>query len=164
MQLGHHARLRDNLPELEKAILWTMRAWVLGHCRRRPVDERIQTVFDYLNASEAAFHLGRFMLALSHGALRSIEVNCVCNEVVSADEATLLEIFSFQQREQHEDAFERMSALVTEFAAIAGCDHANRTAIVLAEANQMFSSTPRPGPAKHPWSGLSATPTSHALH
>jgi hypothetical protein len=139
MQFGHPVGLRDNLPALEKALLWTMRAWVLGHCRRQPVEERIQTVFDYLKASEGAFHLEHFMQALSRGALRNLEVNCVCHEAVSMDEAALLEIFALQQREQHEEAFEKLASMTTEFAAMAGCDHANRAALALAEAGQILS-------------------------
>lgn len=164
MTFGFPAGLRDSLPSLEKALLWTMRAWALGHCRREPVEERIQTVFDHLHASEAAYHLEHFMQALGRGALRSLEVNCVCNEVFSADEATLLEIFALQQREQHEEAFEKLSSMTTEFSAMAGCDHANRAALALAEAGHFFAAEPLRSVSGRPRFAATAVPAPYRLH
>jgi hypothetical protein len=41
------------LPMLEDALLWAMRAWVIGHARRVDVAERIDLVFDRLGAPGA---------------------------------------------------------------------------------------------------------------
>ena len=44
----------SELPELENALLWCMRAWVIGHCHHRNVAGRIETVFVELGAAWAA--------------------------------------------------------------------------------------------------------------
>ncbi len=139
MHFSNHSAVSADLPRLENAVLWTMRAWVIGLCRRRDTTLPIQGVFDQLGASTASAHLDQFMRALSRGARRSLEVNCVCNATVSEDETRLLEIIALQQEERHDEAYEGLTILTTEFAAIAGCDSANRMALTLAEAGQIFS-------------------------
>jgi hypothetical protein len=134
MYLGPNAALCEALPTLENALLWTMRAWVIGRCYNRDTAGRIDDVFHKLGVAAGARHLDGFMTALSRGALRSLEVNCVCHPAVSDDEAALLEIFALQQQERHEGAFEVLAAMATEVTAIDGCDSANRLVIALGEA------------------------------
>lgn len=104
------------------------------------------------------------MHALRCGAVRTLEVNCVCNLVVSDDEAQLLHIISLQQQERHEDAYESLTTLTTEYAAIAGCDSANRIALTLAEAGQMFASQPRLVSAGRSWKSPPISLVSSAIH
>ena len=164
MLMNRYVGLCDNLPQLESSLLWTMRAWVLGHCRRRDVSDSIQGVFDHLRASEACFHLDHFMQALSRGANRSLEVNCVCNSMFSEDEAALIDIFALQQREQHEEAFEKLTRITTEFAAMAGCDHANRVAIALSDSGHFFNGATVAASPGRRWQAVSVSPSSLAIH
>jgi hypothetical protein len=126
------------LPVPENALLWSMRAWVIGHCRRLDVYGRIEGVLAQLGASEAAHDLNGFMWALRQGALRTIEINCVCHKEVSLDEHTLLDLFAQQQQEDHEDAYTILSGLVTERAAIAASESSQRVALLLAVAGNIL--------------------------
>ncbi len=126
--------LRSNLTTLENALLWTMRAWVIGHCQRVDVAHRIETVFDQLGAPEAAASLGGFMSALSQGAKRVLEVNCVCCPDVSEDEAALLRVVALQQEEAHEEAFAVLSDMTVERATASACDNGYRLILALNSA------------------------------
>lgn len=163
MHFGSSVSRCDDLPGLDHALLWTMRAWVLGECRKRDITDQIQQVFHSLGVPEGSRQLDRFMRALSHGARRSLEVNCVCNPRVSADEACLLAVFRLQQQERHEEAFEMLSTLTAEFAAITGCDSANRIALALAECGQTFTA-PRSALTSAVWHDPAAHPGLHRLH
>jgi hypothetical protein len=162
MQFGTLVARCDALPSLDHALLWTMRAWVLGQCRKRDTGEQIRQVFQTLGAPEGDRQLDRFMRALSHGARRSLEVNCVCNPHVSADEARLLDVFRLQQQERHDEAFETLLALAGEFAAITGCDSANRIALALAECGQTLSVVPPTSASR--WHSTVADAGLHRLH
>lgn len=162
MHFGTSANRCDALPNLDHALLWTMRAWVLGHCRNRDTGDQIRQVFQTLGVPEGPCQLDRFMRALSHGALRSLEINCVCNPHFSADEVRLLEVFRLQQQERHDEAFETLSGLTVEFAAIAGCDSANRIVLALAECGQIFSAVPLTGAS--PWRSTVVDAGLHRLH
>lgn len=145
MHFGSSVRRCDALPNLDHALLWTMRAWVLGQCRKKDTGEQIRQVFQTLGAPEGDRQLDRFMRALSHGARRSVEINCVCNPNVSEDEARLLDVFRLQQQERHDEAFETLSGLTVEFAAITGCDSANRIVLALAECGHLLTELPAAG-------------------
>ena len=125
---------RETLPLLENALLWTMRAWAIGHAHNRDTGGLIVDVFDKLGVPGCARHLDGLMTVLSLGATRHLEVNCVCYSEVSEDEAMLLEVFALQQQEHHEAAYELLSEITTEAAAALGCDSANRLAHLLREA------------------------------
>jgi hypothetical protein len=124
------------LPMLENALLWAMRAWVIGHSRRVDVAERIDRVFDRLGAQGAARHLDRFMSVLSRSATRVLEVHCVCHTEVSDDEAALLHLFALQQDEAYEEAYILLAGMTIEQGAVLGCDHACRLALALRDAGQ----------------------------
>lgn len=124
------------LPDAENALLWATRAWVIGHCRRVDVTARIEAVLARLGAAEAAHDLNRFMSALRQGALRTIEINCVCHPEVSIDERMLLDVFALQQQEDHDDAYAILSCLLTERASVAACESAQRVGLSLAAAGR----------------------------
>ncbi|MDR3519070.1 MAG: hypothetical protein P4M00_25000 [Azospirillaceae bacterium] len=119
------------LPSLERLLLWTMRAWVLGHCHGRDAETGIRNVFDRLGTPEAVASLDGFMTALSLGARRVLEVNCVCNRTLSDDERALLCAIGFEQEEASEDAFNLLTPLISERAAAAACISARRLAVAL---------------------------------
>ncbi|HTT82581.1 MAG TPA: hypothetical protein VMF67_03790 [Rhizomicrobium sp.] len=131
--------LAAELPVPESVLLWSMRAWVIGHCRRLDVSSRIERVLAQLGASEAAHDLNGFMWALRQGALRTIEINCVCHPEVSLDEGMLLALFALQQQEDHDDAYTVLSGLVTERAAIAASESSQRVALLFAVAGNSLS-------------------------
>jgi hypothetical protein len=139
MRFGSKSMLCTALPTLENALLWTMRAWVIGRCRNRDTAGRIAEVFGKLGAPACARHLDGFMTALGRGAIRCLEVNCVCHPEVSDDEAVLLEIFALQQQEHYDEAYELLAGMTTEFSAAAGCDSANQLALALRDAGQGLS-------------------------
>ncbi len=129
---------RSKLPTLENIVLWSMRAWVIGHCRRIDIASRIETVFVQLGVPESAAHLDGFMGALGGGVRRTLKVNCVCCKQVSADEAALLQVFAFQQDEAHEEAYAILEDMVTEAAAAACSDQAHRLALSLQAAGHLL--------------------------
>ncbi len=137
--LNHRPPLvRSQLPQLESIVLWTIRAWVIGYCRRVNVASRIETVFAQIGMPEGGAQLDRFMSALGNGVRRTLEVNCVCCQQVSADEAALLQVFTLQQEYAPEETYAILARLVTETAAAACYDSARRLAIGFQEAGHMF--------------------------
>ena len=129
------------LPELENALLWCMRAWVIGYAEHKRVSHRIAAVFNRLGAPGGAEELERFMGLLSRNVRRMVEVNCVCCEQVSADEHLLLDVFALQQQEDHSAAYALMARLINEPAAEAACDHAQRLALALAASGRALAET-----------------------
>ncbi|WP_159996878.1 hypothetical protein [Roseomonas sp. 18066] len=102
----------DALPELEGALLWSMRAWALGLSRGIAVADEIQAMYADLGAPEAAHCLNGFMTALNNGALRMLDVNCVCHPAVSGDEFDLLDVLALQQEERGDDAIALLARMV----------------------------------------------------
>jgi hypothetical protein len=131
-------QVSTGLPMLEEALLWTMRAWVIGHSRRVDVEARIDRVFSRLGVPEAGAYLAGFMGVLSRTATRVLEVNCVCHPEVSDDEAALLRVAALQQGEAYEDAYALLAGMTTEVGAAAGCDQACRLALALQDAGQIL--------------------------
>jgi hypothetical protein len=125
---------RKSLPMLDQALLWTMQAWVVGHCRGGRVASRIADVFGELGAPEAAGYLDGFMWVLSQGATRLLDVNCVCCDTISADERLLLDVFSLVQEGQDDEALALLGGLVTPGAALAARSSAIRLMAALGEA------------------------------
>ncbi len=151
----------SELPELENALIWCMRAWVIGHCNHRKVSDGIESVFAALGVASAVADLYGFMRVLSQGARRTVEVNCVCYPDVSADERLLLDVFALQQNEDHEDAYAVMSHLMTERAAMAACDRAQRLALALAAAGRIL---PAPHGYEHGMNACTSLAGSRYLH
>lgn len=113
--LHHDERLA--LPVAENALLWCMRAWVVGLHRDIDAERRIEDVLDRLGAPGAAGCLSGFMWALRHGAVRTIGVECACQPRVSADERALLGVFALAQEGQSLEAMLALRGLVSAPAA-----------------------------------------------
>ena len=88
---------RADLFFLENLLLWSIRAWVVGLRRRIPVEERIEEVFAKISAADAAGQMYGFMWILGHCASRTIEVGCVFNPQITADERCLIAILALVQ-------------------------------------------------------------------
>ncbi len=124
------------LPLVENVLLWSMRAWVIGHCRSVDVADRIGAVYAQIHAPEAAGDLQDFMHILCGGAMRTLEVNCVCCPAVSADESALLDVFALQQEHRDDEARALLCGMVSRPAATAGCQAASRLVRVLLGAGR----------------------------
>ncbi len=158
--------LVSELPTLEGLLLWTMRAWVIGHCHGRNVGQAIHNVFTRLGAPEAAQALDDFMSTLGAGARRMLEVNCTCHPELTGDERSLLRALVFEQYEAPDDAYAMLATMVTEQAATAACSSAGRLVCSLVMAGHAlrpttFDEKRRFGNARRPVHGSAR---SHYLH
>lgn len=125
---------RNDLSDLERTVLWCIRACVIGHSGHARYMKKIQTIFFRLDIDDAIPDLHGFMMTLARGARRMIDVNCVCFPQVSADERALLDAFAFQQREEYEEAFDILLALMSDAAAPDACDYLTRLALAFSTA------------------------------
>jgi len=132
------AEARDDLPRVENALLWAMRAWVIGHCRGIAVEDRIGRVFAELGAPGAMGYLSGFMWALSHGATRTLEVNCVCHPGLSRDESALLDVIALEQEGYADEALALLRGMATARAASVVCDSARGMALALQAAGRIL--------------------------
>ncbi len=128
----------SDLPPLEGLMLWTIRAWVIGHCHGKDTAPRIHAVFDQLGVPEAALPLGHFMAAIGNGARRTIEVNCVCYPDVGDDEQRLLSALALEQYEAPEDAYDTLTVMIDERHAAAACARAQHLVHLLEAAGHLL--------------------------
>ena len=135
--LRHDERLA--LPVAENALLWCMRAWVVGLHREIGAERRIEDVLAQLGAPDAAGSLFGFMWALRHGAVRTIGVECACQPRVSADERALLAVFSLAQEGQSLEAMLALRGLVSASAAKAAWLSAEGVAGALLRAGKRLA-------------------------
>jgi hypothetical protein len=91
----HVARL--SLTEASGAMLWCMRMWVMDMKQALGLEPRIGAMLDRIGVPAAAPHLKRFMVELSRGATRMIEVQCSCRPSLCADEHALLDVLGLAQ-------------------------------------------------------------------
>ncbi len=129
------------LPMIEAALLWSMRAWVIGHCRGVDVAGRIGTMFTQLEAPRAADYLDGFMQTLCRSATRTLEVNCVCYPTLSADEAALLDVHALQQLGYEDEAYAVLRRMLTHAGAVTGCDRSARLTLLLTAAGHSLPRT-----------------------
>lgn len=124
------------LPPSEGALLWSMRAWVVGQHRGVQAEARAAEALACLGAPDAADYLFGFMFALRHGALRTIAVDCPCRPLVSGDERALLGVFALAQEDQSFEAILSLRTLVTSGAARAAYCSAEGVAHALIRAGR----------------------------
>ena len=117
------------LPETEHTLLWSMRVWVIGQCRRQPVTARIAAALGKHGLEQAQPQLEAFMGALSRGASRPIELLCLCRTDVSDDERLLLDAFALLQQDEADDAQALLCTFLTDHAAV----YAVRSAGIVAQ-------------------------------
>lgn len=85
---------RAALASAPGAILWSMRAWVLGLLRDVDMGPRIRSAMAGVDAADAGPGLVGFMETLDVGGIRAIDVETMCNPRLSADERLLLGVFA----------------------------------------------------------------------
>lgn len=118
----------------ERILLWTMRAWVIGITQKIPVEEQIQDAFNRIGAPDATGQLYAFMWILSQGASRMLNVDCVCQNSLSRDERTLLDIVALSQHKRTFEAMILLRLMVRRGRAVAAGESANKVAAALSEA------------------------------
>ncbi len=134
------------LPFAERLMLWTMRAWVMGLNRSKPMAPQILAAFTKAGAPEAADDLHRFMLGFAQGAARQIAVDCICKQQISEDERRLLDILSCHQQDRALDALTLLRSMMHPRHAVAVSWDAGRLADRIKAAGYVLH--PR-GPAVH---------------
>lgn len=122
------------LPVEQGVLLWSMRMWVIGMKLGMAVEARVQEMFDLLGAPGAAPFLQRFMVALSQGCIRMIDVRCVCQPRLDADERALLDVLSLAQAMRPFDARRVLCGVVTPAGADAALRNAEGLGTALAQA------------------------------
>jgi hypothetical protein len=130
---------RADLPMLENVLLWSMRAWTIGLTRGIPVEERIEELFAKIGAPEAAGQLYGFIWIIGHCSARAVEVDCVCNPHVSADERCLLDILALTQHGRWSYAAGLLASLVSGQAAAAAAASARQVTAVLTASGRFLS-------------------------
>jgi len=130
---------RADLPMLENALLWSMRAWTIGLTRGIPVEERIEELFAKIGVPEAAGQLYGFIWIIGHCASRAVEVDCVCNPRISADERRLLDILALTQHGRPAEAAGLLAGLVSGQAAAAAAASARQITAVLTASGRFLS-------------------------
>jgi hypothetical protein len=124
------------LPRLERILLWTIRAWVIGITRKIPVEDQISEAFSRLGAPDATGQLYGFMWMLANGASRTIDIDCTCSRTVSADERCLLDILTFSQHRQSFEAMLALRGMMRPSVAISASESAVAVANALTAAGQ----------------------------
>ena len=114
----------EELPLVENALLWAMRAWVIGHNRNLEIAARISRMFESMKVPEAAVRLDDFMSRLRSGAKRRLDIDCVCQKGTSADELLLLDIFALLQEGHEDEAGVLLARLIENGAVTCACCHA----------------------------------------
>lgn len=172
MSRAHHhhdlstPRSPQDLPMLDGAVLWSMRAWAIGLSRGLDVGAEIAGLFDLLGTPAATPCHDAFMQALNRGAMRMLEVNCVCHPEVSEDEQVLLDIFALHQEGREHDARGLLEKMIMPEHARAANEAAGRLVARLNEGGRVFENAIE-ALRRHAfgtWSGQNVIPFSRRLH
>ena len=129
-------QLHQSLPTpiLESVVLRCMRLWVMQMRRGIRAEPQVIDLLERLGAPSASPYLERFMLALSTGATRMIEVQCVCRPLICADERALLDVLSLAQDLRSFEALLILRGFTTPDGATAALQDAEGVGSELAKA------------------------------
>lgn len=132
----HDERL--SLPIEQGVLLWAMRSLVMEMRRPSGLDGRVDDMLDRFGAPRVAPYLKGFMFALSHGAARMINVQCVCCNRIGDDERALLAVLGLAQAMRPFEALLALHSMVTPAGARAALQSAEGLGTVLAEAGRFL--------------------------
>ena len=155
----HDERL--TLPVEQGVLLWCMRMWVLELRRGVGVEPRIEDMLDQLGVAAAAPCLKDLMSSLSRGCTRMIEVRCVCQKRIGADERALLEVLALAQAMRRFEAMLMLRGFVTPTTAQAALRSAEEIGTVLAQAGRFL---PVPEQAARHFAMTQAAPPTRPAH
>ena len=126
------------LPIAQRALLWCMRMWVMQLRHGAETQARVDNMLGQLGAPTAAAHLESLMLTLVHGTMRELEVLCVCQTEVAADERALLDVLSLAQAKRSLDAFSILRSILPAQDAGEALHSAEEIGVLLAEAGRFL--------------------------
>lgn len=129
---------RLSLPIEQGVLLWCIRSWVMEMRRPAGAEQRIDDMLDRFGVPGASAYLKGFMFALSHGAVRMIEVQCICCTRIGEDEQALLEVLGLAQAVRPFEALLVLHGLVTPGGARAALSSAEGVGNVLAQAGRFL--------------------------
>ena len=126
------------LPLAQRALLWCMRMWVMQLRWGAETQGRVDDMLGQLGAPAASRHLERLMITLVHGTTRELEVLCVCQTDVVADERALLDVMSLAQAGRPSEAFLILRSVLPAEAAGAALHRAEEIGAALAQAGRLL--------------------------
>ena len=126
------------LPIAQRALLWCMRMWVMQLRHGAETQERVDNMLGQLGAPAATPHLQSLMLTLVQGTTRELEVLCVCQTEVAADERALLDVLSLAQARRSLDALLALQSILPAQDAGAALHSAEEIGVLLAQAGRFL--------------------------
>jgi hypothetical protein len=118
----------------EGALLWCMRMLVVGMKRGVGAATRVDEILEALGAPSASACLRAFLVALSRGCTRMIEVRCICQPRLDADERALLDVLCLAQAMRPFEALLLLRGFVTQGSADEALRAAESVGAALAQA------------------------------
>ena len=153
------------LPLAPRALLWCLRMQAMQARRGADTEPRVDAMLGQLGAPMAAPPLRRLVRALLHGAARELQVLCVCQTEVAADERALLGLLALAQARRPLDAFLVLRGVLPAADAGAALRDAEGIGGALAAAGRLL---PAPGSTPRRFATAPGTHTArlarHALH
>ena len=135
---GTGADDRLALPVEQGVLLWCMRALVIEMKSGTPADTQIDELLTALGAPSASPCLRRFMVAISRGCTRMVDVQCVCLRRISPDERALLDVQALAQAMRPFEALLLLRGFVTQEGADAALREAEGIGRALAQAGRFL--------------------------
>ncbi len=126
------------LPLAQRALLWCMRLWAMQLRHGAETRARIDAMLNQLGAPTAPPHLESFMYALVHGTTRELEVLCVCQTEVVADERVLLDVMSLAQAKRSLEALLVLRTVLPAESVGAALHNAEEVGAALAQADRFL--------------------------
>ena len=145
----------------EKLLVWAMRVWVVGARERIAVDEVLRGSFARCGVPTALPVLDNMMAAIAGGAARTIDISCVCQDQVSADERCLIDVIALYQAGDTLETPLMLRSFLTPGAADATAALIDRLARILSDAGLLLRTNPcrtrryalEAGTARAGWAG-----------
>ena len=123
------------LERAEKLIVWAMRVWVVGARERIGVDEVLRGSFARAGVPQGLAVLDNMMAVIAAGAARTIDISCVCDDRVSADERRILDVIALFQSGDTLETPLLLRSFLTPSAAASASQLIERLARILADGS-----------------------------
>ena len=129
----------SSLSRTDRLVLWSIRAWVIGLKRRLDVVPPLREAFDRFGIADAAELVDGLMSVIACGAVRTLNVECVCSAAVSDDEGRLLAAAALHQGGRSFEARFLLRELLTPAASCDAGDILERLGAVLTAGDHRLS-------------------------
>lgn len=121
-----------------KLLVWAMRVWVVGARERIAVEEVLRGSFTRCGAPAALPVLDNMMAVIAGGAARTIDISCVCQDRVSADERCIMDVIAMYQAGDTLETPLMLRSFLTPGAADATAALIDRLARILSDAGLLL--------------------------